>query len=110
MVLHKCRLKKKNLEIFVPNREIGRFSLSFKKSADLQGPVSRSPCVLLKLDFLTNACILLPALVRNYRLVRRVGFAKPAPAKSGDVEAPLFCAWLRCSTGRGGASDVAATC
>ena len=32
-----------------------------------------------RLDFLTDECILLPALVRKYRLVRRKGFMKPAP-------------------------------
>ena len=37
------------------------------------------PVRLTRLDFLTNECILLHALVRKYRLVRRKGFMKPAP-------------------------------
>ena len=41
------------------------------------GPASWSPCAVL--DFLSNKCILSPALVRIYRLVRRNGFMKLAP-------------------------------
>ena len=37
------------------------------------------PLRLTRLDFLINQYILLPALVRKYRLVRRKGFMKPAP-------------------------------
>ena len=44
------------------------------------GPVSRSPCALLKLDFLTNAMHLLYALVRKSSFSKAQGFVKPAPA------------------------------
>ena len=44
-----------------------------------QGPVSRSPCALLKLDFLTNAMHLLYALVRKSSFSKAQGFVKPAP-------------------------------
>ena len=37
------------------------------------------PCVLLKLDFLTNECILLPALVKKSSFSKAQGFMKTAP-------------------------------
>ena len=40
-------------------------------------PVSRSPCALLKLDFLTNAMHLFYALVRKSNFSNAQGFVKP---------------------------------
>ena len=52
---------------------------------DFQGPVSRRPCALLQLDFLTNAMHLLYALVRKSNFSKAQGFGKPAP--EGHVNA-----------------------
>ena len=46
------------------------------------GPVSRSPCALLKQDFLTNAMHLLYALVRTSSFCKAQDFMKPAPGLS----------------------------
>ena len=43
------------------------------------GPVSLSPCALLKLDFLTNVMHLLYALVRKSSFSMAQCFVKPAP-------------------------------
>ena len=52
------------------------------ENVDIQprlGPVSRSPCALLKLDFLTNAMHLLYAPVRKSSFSKAQGFIKPTP-------------------------------
>ena len=45
----------------------------------LQEPISRSPCALLKVHFLTNAMHLLYALVGKCSFSKAQGFVKPAP-------------------------------
>ena len=54
------------------------FSTLIWPSPSRPGPVSRSPCALLKLDVLTNAMHLLYALVRKSSFSKAQGFVKPA--------------------------------
>ena len=54
------------------------FKDNYSKRSGLE-PVSRSPCALLKLDFLTNACYFCMHYSESPALVRCKGFVKPAP-------------------------------
>ena len=65
------------------SRKIGRFSFQIGRSGYSHYYVNKSgdleALLVPRPDFLTNECILLPALVRKYRLVKAQGLHETGP-------------------------------